>query len=164
MPASRAVACCPRPTRAPTAWAFIQLLSCRKSTRCSAKTAAGTVIRRADELEGEVAVSAVACPLSPVLRRGRTEELLFAGNTQWLITAIRGEVSVLRNVAAVKATLHHWLVGRAVQIIIVVADAVAEIIVELAAALMRRTVRLTESNEMCLKADVATAAEDVSLF
>jgi hypothetical protein len=106
----------------------------------------------------------VACPLSPVLRRGRTEELLFAGGAQWLITAIRGEVSVLRNVAAVKATLHHWLVERAVQIIIVVADAVAEIIVELAAALMRRTVRLTESNEMCLKADVATAAEDACLL
>jgi len=80
------------------------------------------------------------------------------------MAAVGREMAVLRNVAAVRAALHHWLVERAVQIIIVVADAVAEIIVELAAALMRRTVRLTESNEMCFEAGVATAAEDACLL
>jgi hypothetical protein len=147
MPASRAVACCPRPTRAPTAWAFIQLLSYRKSTRCSTKAAAGTVIRRADKLEGEVAVSAVARPIAPVLRRGRAIELLFTGDTQRIVAAVGREMAVLRNVAAVRAALHHWLVGRAVQIIIVVADVAAVLVVELAAArvlIVRRIMRLAE--------------------
>ena len=157
MPASRAVACCPRPTRAPTAWALIQLLSCRKSTHCSAKAAAGTVIRRTDEVEGEVAVSAVARPIAPVIRRGRAIELLFTGDTQRIVASVGGEVAILRNVAAVRATLHHWIMGSVSQIITFIADVAAVLI-------RRRIVGLAEIREVRLKAGVAAAAEDACLL
>jgi len=107
MPASRTVACCPRPTRAPTAWAFIQLLSCRKSTRYSTKAAASTVIGGADDEEVGVALGTVTRPLPPVLRRGRAIGCLFAVSTQRIVAAIAGEVPVLWCVAAVSAALYH---------------------------------------------------------
>jgi hypothetical protein len=165
MPASRAIACCPRPTRAPTAWAFIQLLSYRKSTRCSTKAAAGTVIRRADEVEREVAVGAVARPITPVLRRGRAIELLFTGNTQRIVASVGGEVAVLRNIAAVRAALHHWLVVS--QIITFIADVAAVLVIDLTTTLVlirRRIVGLAEIREVRLKAGVAAAAEDACLL
>jgi len=78
----------------------------------------------------------VACSLSPVLRRGRTEELLFAGNTQRIVAAVGREMAVLRNVAAVGAGLDLLLrpVGWAERIIIVIADVAAAVVVKLAAA------------------------------
>ena len=147
MPAGRAVACCPRPTRAPTAWAVVQLLSYRKSTRCSTKAAAGTVIRRADDEEVVVALGTVTSPIAPVLRRGRAVGYLLTLSAQWLVAAVAGEVPILWSVATVSTGLHHWLVGRAVQIIIVVADVAAVLVVELAATrvlIVRRVVRLAE--------------------
>jgi len=107
LPASRAIPCCTRPTGPATTWA-VKLLSGRKCSFCRTWQAAGTVIGGTDEIVEAIALCTRACPLSPVLRGGRTEELLFAGGAQWLITAIGGEVAVLRNVAAVKATLHNW--------------------------------------------------------
>ena len=97
----------------------------------------------------------MARPIAPVLRRGRTEELLFAGNTQRIVAAVGREMAVLRNVAAVRATLHHWLVVS--QIITFIADVAAVLI-------RRRIVGLAELCEVRLKAGVATATEDVCLL
>ena len=106
MPAGRAVAVGSWPRGAPTAWAVVQLLSGRcSSTRRSTDTTAGTVIRGADDEEVGVALCAVTRPLTPVLRRGRAIELLFARDTQRIVAAVGGEVAVLRNVAAVRAGL-----------------------------------------------------------
>ena len=105
MPAGRAVTIRSWPRGAPTAWAVVQLLSCRKSTRRGAETTAGTVIRGADDEEVGVALCTVTRPLTPVLRRGRAIELLFAGDTQRIVATVGGEVAVLRNVAAVRAVL-----------------------------------------------------------
>jgi len=135
LPASRAIPCCTRPTGAATTWA-VQLLNRRKCSFCRTRRAAGTVIGGTDEIIEAIALCTGASSLAPVLRGGRTEELLFAGGAEWLITAIGGEVAVLRNVAAVGAGLDLLLrpVGWAERIIVIVADAVAEIVVELAAA------------------------------
>ena len=149
MPASRAISCCTWPTRTATTWAVVKLLRRRKCSFCRTRPAAGAVVGGANEVKEEITLCTVACALAPVLGRGRTEELLFAGGAQWLITAIGGEVAVLRNVAAVGAGLDLLLrpVGWAERIIVIVADAVAEIVVELAAArvlIVRRVVRLAE--------------------
>lgn len=147
LPAARAVAVRSWPRRAGTAEALlVHLFSSRwKSTRRGAETTAGTVIRRADDEEVGVALGTVTRPLTPVLRRGRTVGSLLAVSAQWLVAAVAGEVAVLRDVAAVSAGL--WPIRRAVQIIIVIADVAAEIIVELAVTrvlIVRRVVRLAE--------------------
>ena len=99
----------------------------------------------------------MACSLSPVLRRGRAIELLFAGDTQRIVATVGGEMAVLRNVAAVRATLHHWIIKRVSQIITFIADVAAVLI-------RRRIVGLAELCEVRLKAGVATAAEDACLL
>jgi len=135
LPASRAIPCCTRPTGAAATWA-VKLLNRRKCSFCRTRWAAGAIVGGANEVKEVAAVLAPTRPLTPVLRRRRAIELLFAGGAQWLITAIGGEVAVLRNVAAVSAGLDLLLrpVGWAERIIVIVADAVAEIVVELAAA------------------------------
>jgi hypothetical protein len=97
----------------------------------------------------------VARPIAPVIRRWRAIELLFTGNTQRIVASVGGEVAILRNVAAVRAALHHWLVVS--QIITFIADVAAVLIV-------RRIVGLAEIREVRLKAGVAAAAEDACLL
>jgi hypothetical protein len=90
----------------------------------------------------------VAGLLPPVLRRGRAIGCLLTVSTQRIVAAIAGEVPVLWLITAVSAGPGLWLlrpVGRTVQIIIVVADVAAEIVVELAATrvlIVRRIMRL----------------------
>jgi hypothetical protein len=105
LPTGRAISCCTRPTGAPTAWAFVKLLHRRKCSFCRTRWAAGAVIGGANEVKEEIALCTVACALAPVLGRGRTIELLFARGTQRIVAAVSGEVTVLRNVAAVLAGL-----------------------------------------------------------
>jgi len=109
----------------------------------------------------------VAGPLPPVLRGRRAIGCLLTVNTQRIIAAIAGKVPILWLIATVSTALDLRLIRRAVQIIIIVADIAAKIIVKLAAArvlIVRRIVRLAELREMRLKAGVAATTEDVSIL
>ena len=105
MPAGRAISCCTRPTGAPTAWAVVKLLRRRKCSFCCTRPAAGAVVGGANEVKEEITLCTVACALAPVLGRRWAIELLFARGTQRIVAAVGGEVTVLRDVAAVSAGL-----------------------------------------------------------